>query len=76
MVTLHSENATPQTVSPTRVVACQPDKLPFSQGTATALAAGPAAVGFVYRLPKGEGTDLCAVCYVTVVTSREELPRQ
>jgi hypothetical protein len=75
-LTLHTANAPPQIVSPTRVFACQPDNVSFSQGAATALAAGPAAVAFVYRLPKGKGTDLCAVCYVTVVNSREMSAQQ
>jgi hypothetical protein len=67
VITLHSEDGSTETVAPTRVVTCQPDKVTYSGKTATAANAGPAALAFVYRLPAGQGTDLCAVCYVTVI---------
>jgi len=67
VVTLHSEDGSTETVAPTRVVTCQPDKVTFSGKTATAANAGPAALAFICRLPAGQGTDLCAVCYVTVI---------
>ena len=69
-VTLHRANGPPQTVTPTRVIACQPDRVTFSKGTATALRPGPAALGFVYELPDGPRTELRAVCYVWVVTDQ------
>jgi hypothetical protein len=68
VVTLHSEDGSTDTVAPTRVVACQPNKVTFSGRTATAANAGPAALAFIYRLPAGQGSDLCAVCYVTVIS--------
>jgi hypothetical protein len=67
VVTLHSEDGSTETVALTRVVTCQPDKVTFSGKTATAANAGPAALAFICRLPAGQGTDLCAVCYVTVI---------
>jgi hypothetical protein len=70
-LTLYREDGSTDTVSPTRVVPCQPDKVLCSNGTVTALTLGPAALGFVYHMPKGEGADLCAVCYVNVITEHE-----
>jgi len=67
VVTLHSEDGSTETVAPTRVIACQPRSVGFSDNAATALGAGPAAIDFVYRMPDGQGTDLRAVCYVSVV---------
>jgi len=68
VVTLHPENGTPREVTPTRVLTCQPDKLDFSGKTASALVLGPAALDFSYRIDDGEGCDLHAICYVTVVS--------
>jgi hypothetical protein len=70
VVTLHKEDGSTEVVSPTRVVACQPHLAAFSEGRVTALEAGPAALDFVYRLAAGEGTDLHAVCYVSVLRSK------
>jgi hypothetical protein len=71
VVTLHAEDGSVKTVAPTRVVPCQPHLVTFADGRATAHDAGPATLGFVYRLEKGAGTDLTAVCYVTVVNNRQ-----
>jgi hypothetical protein len=71
VVTSHAEDGAVKTVAPTRVVPCQPRLVTFADGKATAQDAGPATLGFVYRLEKGAGTDLMAVCYVTVVNDRQ-----
>jgi hypothetical protein len=69
-LTLHAEDGSTETVEPTGVIACQPHLVAFSENAATARDAGPAALSFVYRLPAREGTDLHAVCYVSVVSGR------
>jgi hypothetical protein len=67
VVTLHAPDGSAKIVEPTEVFACQPDRVSFSDGTATAHEAGPAAVSFLYQLPpKKEHAKLQAVCYVTV----------
>jgi hypothetical protein len=77
VVTLHAEDGSVKTVAPTRVVPCQPHLVTFADGKATAHDAGPATLGFVYRLEKGAGTDLTAVCYATVVNDRQHpLPQK
>ena len=67
VVTLHKEDGSTEVVPPTRVLACQPHLAAFSEGKATGLEAGPAALDFVYRPAAGEGADLHAVCYISVV---------
>jgi hypothetical protein len=66
VVTLHTPDGTAKTVEPTEVFACEPDRVSFSNGTATAHEAGPAAVSFLYQLPREQHARLQAVCYITV----------
>jgi len=68
VVTLHDEDGSTQTVEPSRVFACQPDRVSFADGTATAHQAGPAAITFHCQLPSERRAELQAVCYITVVT--------
>ena len=64
----HSEDGSIEAVSPSRVFACQPDRVSCSDGTATAHKAGPATITFHYQLPPERRAELQAVCYVTVVS--------
>jgi len=57
-------------VEPTQVFACQPNRVSFSGGTAKALQPGPAAISFLYQLPREQRAQLQAVCYVTVTAEK------
>jgi hypothetical protein len=70
VLTLHAPDGTARTVEPTGVFACQPHRVSFAGGAATAHRAGPAAISFLYQLPREQHARLQAVCYVTV-TARQ-----